>query len=94
MFRPGTMVVCVDDSPGSATGSRHLQRGRVYRVRDAEPAGDKWVGGAFAVRLEEVRLPPRFDGEERAYRGERFRPVEQRGIELLRTALAPAMEDA
>ena len=94
-FTTGILVICVDDSPGVVTGCRYLRRGRVYRVRHAEPAGEKWVGAPYAIWLEDIRLSLPKDGE-RAYRSDRFRPISDWRIAALRSRLAriEVLEDA
>jgi hypothetical protein len=76
MFRPGDLVVCVDDGPGYGFHFG-LERGRVYTVAQIVRTNN-----GTGVHVEEASSKP-FD----AFRPTRFRPVSKCSTDLLRSML-------
>jgi hypothetical protein len=84
-FQRGEKVVCIDDSPSTATTMSKFEtwpkEGEVYRVRDQRPSGAE--GG---VLLEELRNPPVYFAQvmgklEPAFNPARFRRMEEQKSE-------------
>jgi hypothetical protein len=106
MFHVGQLVVCVDDilsnvvSPhlGSPPG-KLLEKGRIYTVRKVGPAirfidyrTRKFVHDTPVWLEEVVRSQGKWHDEP--FGGVRFRPVDERKIEIFTKMLAPVKEDA
>ncbi len=74
-FRIGQKVVCIDDSPATMSGERHLVKGRVYEIE-----GFTAIGGLHLAGV------PRTDrhswGEHRGWSPRRFRPIAERKTDI------------
>lgn len=86
-FHVGQLVVCVDDAPLNplriSAREDGLRRGAVYTVRDTLT-----FRGEACVRLAEIVRPIRSDDDfETPMLARRFRPVDEKRIEVFRKAL-------
>ena len=97
-FRPGMRVVCINDSytPEGrlALAIHNIQKpkkGRVYTIRDvmSEP-----IQGHLVVRLVEIVNAPapyiNSDIIEPFYLAKRFRPLDEKRLDVFRQHLVPA----
>lgn len=99
--REGMSVVCVDASDTNQFGRQELVHGTVYTIRrvvDEDPLLIAWLGprwSGFGIMLAEVRRP--IEDEEYGevpFGGWRFRPLDERRIDVFRQMLAPAPREA
>jgi hypothetical protein len=107
MFHVGQLVVCADDNASNLvffdfdappTG-KLIENGRIYTVREIGPARNfrdhrtRKIVQDVPVWLEEV---VRNQGEwhDEPFGARRFRPVDERKIEIFTKMLEPVKEDA
>jgi hypothetical protein len=84
-FHLGQQVVCVDVSPnpdGISTYTALLRLRSIYTIRGVT----MWANGP-GVLLEEIILPPYYDGREMTYWPWRFRPVKTTDISCFTAVL-------
>ena len=90
MFHVGQQVVCIEDRYWNPwVGDMSPVKGRVYTIREILIDAICRVG----LRFEEIINAPHIyiDGQaERAFLGDRFRPVRKTNIDVFTAMLAPA----
>jgi len=77
MFKVGDEVVCVDDSPWRSTGTKSLQKGKVYTIRDSDNLPPDH-NGDIGFHLVEVETP--FTQQNVGWSSFRFRKVQKRDL--------------
>lgn len=92
-FHVGQRVVCVDDIKANSKPSTILTKGRVYTVRRVISAWPYWPICKFqsgqGIWLQEITREVDRDGREHPFNAERFRPLDERRLDVFRRLLAP-----